>query len=98
MTWYDLLEYESDNYFIIIEDIQDNTMINDKNFSNRIYKKPVDCLYDMPISGYVLSKKDKNFRLYLTTHTFYDNDNYINYVLKKYGFRKKKAYGRIKNE
>lgn len=95
--WKDLLNLESDDYFIMIKNsIENEFYLNDMKYLDKIYevspylknwKLDKDAFF---IHGYIHSKNAKHgdFGKYLSTHFFYDIDDAVK-VLEKYGFRKK---------
>lgn len=95
--WKDLLNLESDDYFIMIKNsIEEEFYLNDMNCLDKIYeiksylknwKLDSDSFF---IQGYIYSKNAKHgdFGKYLTTHFLYDIGRAIK-VLEKYGFREK---------
>ena len=95
--WKDLLNLESDDYFIMIKNsIDEEFFLNDMKCLDKIYeispylknwKLNNDAFF---IQGYIHSKNSKHgdFGKYLSTHFFYDIEGAIK-VLKKYGFKEK---------
>lgn len=95
--WKDLLNLESDDYFIMIKNsIEEEFYLNDMNCLDKVYEiKPYLKNWKLDsdsffIQGYIYSKNAKHgdFGKYLTTHFLYDIEGAIK-VLEKYGFREK---------
>lgn len=95
--WKDLLNLESDDYFIMIKNsIEEEFYLNDMNCLDKMYEiKPYLKNWKLDnnsffIQGYIYSKNAKqgDFGKYLTTHFLYDIEGAIK-VLEKYGFGEK---------
>lgn len=95
--WKDLLNLESDDYFIMIKNsIEEEFYLNDMNCLDKMYEiKPYLKNWKLDnnsffIQGYIYSKNAKHgdSGKYLTTHFLYDIEGAIK-VLEKYGFREK---------
>ena len=95
--WKDLLNLESDDYFIMIKNsIDEEFYLNDMKYLDKMYeispylknwKLNKDAFF---IQGYICSKEAKHgdFGKYLSTHFFYDIKGAVK-VLEKYGFKEK---------
>lgn len=98
-NWKDLLNLESDDYFIMIKNsIDKEFFLNDMEYLDKMYEiHPYLKNWKLNnnaffIQGYIHSKNAKygDFGKYLTTHFFYDIDGAVK-VLEKYGFEEKEG-------